>query len=189
MDSIEYFKKEIVLRLLGVPAVILFLILPLFMSRPNLQWLIFPFATFIGLAIELKRFRSGIKLAVLMGVFLSVFDWVIENLGALYGYWVSNFSNFYVLAVPFEVSVAAVFGGALLSLIGTNYKLKVKQIVIGSALFALGMTFGEYYANMFGLMKYGNGWWSLHAFFAYFGTWLLFFFLNRKLSRIKWLSK
>lgn len=186
----DFLKEEIIgPRLFTVSLVILFLILPLLVNRPNIQWLIFPLAAFTWFITEIKKSTSGIKLAIVMGVFLSTFDWIIENLGAIYGYWVSNFSNFYILAVPFEVGIAALFGGAMLSLLVTRSKPTVKQIVIGSAIFALAMTFGEYYANVVGLMKYGNGWWSLHAFFAYFGTWLLFFFLNKKLSKIKWLAK
>ena len=39
-----------------------------------------------------------------------VFDWVVENIGALFGYWFRSGSAFFVLAVPIGVLIAALLG-------------------------------------------------------------------------------
>lgn len=165
----------------------------------NVRWLIPPIGSvflflgeyilFLGDYKTSKLRKKALNLAIVIGVLFSFYDWVIENLGAMYGYWVSNQSNFFILAVPFEVSFGAVLFGATVSLIiFRNKTFSLKRVVVASFILAITMMLVELYNNFAGIMTYGNGWWSLHAFLAYFGTWLFLFpsikFLAKRYLRV-----
>lgn len=59
-----------------------------------------------------KREPYRIKVGLLVGIFLMVFDFVAENLGKMFGFWESFYSIQFVLAVPIEVMIICIFSGA-----------------------------------------------------------------------------
>jgi len=59
-----------------------------------------------------KKESYRIKIGLLVGLFLMVFDFVVENLGKIFGFWESFYSIQFVLAVPIEVMIICIFTGA-----------------------------------------------------------------------------
>jgi hypothetical protein len=109
--------------------------------------------------------------ALICGVFIMVFDWVFENLGAKSGYWYSKESAFFVKAVPIEVMISAVSGGfGWILLMPESFDISYTLLV--SLIISIGGALGENTLQKAGKMKYGNGWTWLHAFVAYFLVWL-----------------
>ena len=146
-----------------------------FYLSPN--WLILPISAFVWFLFEVLLRRINIKnlgAAFSMGTFLAAFDFLVENFGAYLGLWVSRNSLFFVLAVPIEIILTCLFGGAAFYLLLSSFKWNVKSVLFNSFVWSMGGMVGELYLNMIGFMRYGNGWTSFpHAFFAYLITWLI----------------
>lgn len=126
---------------------------------------------FVASLIYKKDLRI-FKYALILGVFLMVFDWVVENIGAMLNFWYSFNSSFFVLAVPIEVMIAAVLGGFAFALFMPR-KFNLKYILLVSLLVGIGGAFGESRLQLIGLMTYGGGWFWPHAVISYFLTWVL----------------
>jgi hypothetical protein len=115
-------------------------------------------------------------LALATGIFLFVFDFVVENLGAIYGFWISKNSYLFILAVPIEVILTYIFGGAAWAMMTRFLKWNKKIIIISLILWSIGGTIGEYYLNSVNFMEYGNAWQSIpHALIAYLITFLILY--------------
>jgi hypothetical protein len=166
---------------------ILFAAGAIFFFSPN--WLILPISAFVWLLFEIwqtskeKVLKRKLILAFIMGLFLAFFDFVVENLGAQSGYWVSLNSNFFLLAVPLEIFLTCLFGGAALFLLISNFNWTLKKILLSTIIWSIGGMAGELYLNMIGLMRYGKGWMSIpHAIVSYAAVWMLlhgfYHFLN-----------
>jgi len=176
-----------------VSFLILFSFGAIFYFSPN--WAILPIAAFVWFLFEVwqvsseKDFRGKLVSALLMGLFLAFFDFAVENLGAQFGFWVSLKSNFFLLAVPAEIFITCLFGGSAFFLLISNFTWDLKRILLNSVTWSAGGALGEFYLNIVGLMRYGNGWVSIpHAFASYMVTWFVlhgvFYVLNRNYSRI-----
>jgi len=118
-----------------------------------------------------------------MGLSLTFFDFAVENLGAQFGYWLTLNSNFFLLAVPMEIVLTCLFGGAAFFLFISNFNWTLKKILLSTVLWSMGGTAGELYLTMVGFMRYENGWMSIpHAIVSYVVAWLLlhgfYHFLN-----------
>lgn len=170
-----------------VSFIILFVAGAIFFFFPN--WLILPVSAFAWLLFEVwhtskeKELKRKLTLALLMGLFLAFFDFAVENLGAQFGYWVSLNSNFFLLAVPVEIFLTCLFGGAAFFLLIFNFNWDLKKILLNAFIWSIGGMAGEFYLNAVGLMRYGNGWVSIpHAILSYIAMWLLlhgfYYFLN-----------
>jgi hypothetical protein len=154
------------------------------------NWLILPIFAMAWFLFESKvvgRNMKLIKMAILVGIILMLFDFAFENWGAVYGYWRTINSYFFVLNVPIEIMLTCIFGGAAWFLFISKYKNKF-LVATNTTLWSIGGMTGEYFLMTVGLMRYGNGWSSIpHAFVSYFLTFVLFFFIsfyfNRKLER------
>lgn len=109
--------------------------------------------------------------ALILGIFLMVFDWIFENLGAKFGYWYSKGSSFFVKAVPIEVMIAAVSGGFGWILLMPK-SFDIFYVLLVSIITGIGGALGENTLQNAGKMKYGNGWTWTHAFVAYFLVWV-----------------
>lgn len=155
------------------------------------DWLILPIAAMIWFKFEYKQLKPSqrknmLKISLMLGLFLMVFDFVIENLGAVFptypGYWVSKNSHFLVLHVPIEVMLTCFFGGAAWTLFVYHKRNDWKFIIFNSVLWSVGGTAGERFLNEIKLMAYGNGWLSLpHAFLAYLATFFLLHYILYKI--------
>jgi len=143
----------------------------------------------IGLiAITTYLYRNKLKTlwksALLLGIFLMVFDWVVENIGANLNFWYSYISVFFVRAVPLEIMITALLGGFSYALFLPK-KWNWKYIFLISLIFAFGGMLGENTLRSKGFMSYSGGWTPIHAFVAYFLVWILlnlvwYFVLNKE---------
>ncbi len=124
------------------------------------------------LLYEYMKNKTLIKKALMFGLFLMVFDWIVENIGAMLGFWISTNSLLFVAAVPIEIMLLATLGGAAWV---HQFPKKLNWIyTLGDALiFASFGMIGEYLLKANNQMIYMGGWTSLHAFVGYFGTWIL----------------
>ncbi|MCJ7579832.1 MAG: hypothetical protein MUP98_04775, partial [Candidatus Aminicenantes bacterium] len=105
-----YTKKRISNFVIGFVCGSFAAIVLTFLDWPILVLSSIPFAA-LATWIYSKRIKKIWKHALLLGIFLMTFDWIFENLGAHFGFWFSYDSAFFVLAVPIEVMIAALFGG------------------------------------------------------------------------------
>lgn len=169
--------------------VILFIGGSVFFLSPN--WLILPITALAWLmfqvsqpvlqilqnratASDVREFKRKLVSAVLMGLFLAFFDFAVENLGAQFGFWVSLKSNLFLLAVPIEIFLTCFFGGAALYLLISDFRWSIKKILANSMLWSIGGMVGEFYLNIVGFMRYGNGWTSIpYAVLSYIATWFV----------------
>ncbi len=126
-----------------------------------------------------------IKCAIGMGLFLMVFDFIFENLGAFSGLWTSPQSIFSVITVPIEIMSLTFIGGYAWAM-----HLPLKQdrtyIFFETLIFGFFGALGEYLLIMNGMMLYMNGWTSIHAFFAYIIVWVILFGVWYKVIRRYW---
>jgi len=145
------------------------------------NWLILPIFAIIWFLFELEVNKRNMKLAkisILTGLILMIFDFAFENWGAVYGYWRTIKSNFFVLFVPIEIIITCIFGGAAWFLFASKNRNNA-FIMINLTLWSIGGMIGEFFLMMIGFMSYGNGWLSLpHAFVSYLFTFVLFYFIS-----------
>lgn len=169
-------QNEVVVKPLRL--VILFTFLGVFFwyfppAYARLIWWILVACATGWLVIELRDHEGkDIGKAVEVGVFLMVFDFVVENLGGIAGLWRSYNSTYLVLAVPIEIMLLAFIGGTAWALYqprGFNWLYSFADVGV----FALYGTIGEYILGTKGLLIYMGGWTSLHAFLGYAATWVI----------------
>ena len=147
------------------------------------------YATLLALASAwfvyetLKQKKSHlIKYAVLLGLFLMVFDFIVENLGFFSGLWTSPNSIYSVISVPIEIIFLTFIGGYSWSM-HLPPKFDSVYMIFESLIFGFFGALGEYLLILNGMMVYTNGWTSFHAFAGYFITWLILFFMWYKVIR------
>ncbi len=147
------------------------------------------YATLVGLAFlwllyetAKKKKRPIIKYAFIMGLFLMVFDFIAENIGAFAGLWTSPQSIFSVITVPIEIMALTFIGGYAWSM---HLPLKPNRVYMFIEVLIFGFfgALGEYLLILNGMMIYMGGWTSIHAFFAYAGVWIILFGVWYKLIR------
>jgi len=147
------------------------------------DWLILPIFAIIWFLFEYKKLKFSkrknmLKISLIIGVFLMIFDFVIENLGYTYGFWVSKQSYLFVLYVPIEVMLTCFFGGAAWTLFAYPRFGDRKFVIFNPILWTMGGTVGEWFLNSINFMTYGNGWLSLpHAFLAYLFTFFILHYI------------
>ncbi|MBI4021467.1 MAG: hypothetical protein HY369_04430 [Candidatus Aenigmarchaeota archaeon] len=118
--------------------------------------------------------RPLVRDAFLLGLFLMVFDFVVENLGFFAGLWTSPQSLVSVISVPIEIMVLTLVGGTAWAL-HLPLKLDTSYLAIESLIFGAFGALGEYLLILNGMMIYTNGWTSFHAFVGYVVTWIILF--------------
>lgn len=160
------------------------------------NWWIIPSVSFLLFIFEYRKStRKNLEVALYIGVFMMVFDFVFENVGTLvFGYWGTNGSSLFVLAVPVEVMLTCFFGGTAWALYilsahtlfvskyrsHSNRSLRFSLILLDLIFFGVGGATAEWCLIQRGVMYYARGWTTPHAFVAYFATWsMLHIFLNR----------
>lgn len=126
--------------------------------------------------------KERIKKGVLLGIFLLVLDFIVQNAGALLGYWNSYKSIFSVGATPIEIMLVCLFGGAAWYLYLPK-KFVPAHSAVDALLFSSYATLGEFILGKEGLLIYSGGWTSLHAFLAYAITWAVLNFVRYKIIR------
>ena len=160
---------------------IVFLIIGLFFwfLTPNAG--LITYATLITLAllwliyeIVKKKEKPIIKQALLLGLFLMVFDFIVENIGFFAGFWTSPQSIFPVISVPIEIMILTLIGGSAWSM---HLPLKPSKLFMAFEvlIFAFFGALGEYLFILNNMMIYKDGWMSIHAFISYLVTWIILF--------------
>lgn len=143
-------------------------------------YLILVLSGFFALLYHFNKSKTVPIKALILGVFLVVYDFIVENAGAILGYWNTYGSRFFVGAVPIEIMTLILFGG-----IGWAMHLPKKFnkffLLAESTVFGFYGALGEYLLILNGLMVYKGGWNSVDAFFGYFFTWMILFFVWYKI--------
>lgn len=146
----------------------------------RLVWVLFAAAAVLWYMYEKRKAQTAlVRKALWFGIVLLVFDYVIETFGAVTGLWTTN-SYGAVGYVPLEILAVTFFGGmawALFQPKKPSTLFSAKQL----GLLAFFGTIGEYILTLNGLMVYGHGWSSLHAFFLWLFTWILMAFVWQNL--------
>jgi len=151
------------------------------------KWFILPIFAIIWFLFELsitkEKKMKYLKIAVLIGIFLMIFDFMIENLGGSYGYWRTIDSSFFVFFVPIEIMLTCIFGGAGWSFFISKNNNKF-FILVNLIIWSIGGVVGEAFLISIEFMNYGNGWFSIpHAFVSYFFTFALLYLINYSLIK------
>jgi len=115
--------------------------------------------------------------AVKIGFFLMVFDFAVENAGASLGLWHVVESGLFVLAVPIEIMLLALFGGTAWALAQPKKFSRINS-ALDIALFSVFGMIGEFLLIKNGIMEYSGGWTSLHALAGYVITWCILLFVR-----------
>ena len=167
VESNKIFKKIIGFSLIGL----FFWIL-----TPNAGYLIY--LTLVIAAVLALAWKSIGKppsgRVFILGLFLMLFGWVVENAGGVIGLWNTYRSVFPVLYVPIEIMLLTLIGGMAWAM-HLPERLTKRFILAESLVFGFFGSLGEWLLIKNGIMSYNTGWTSVHAFFGYFLTWLLLF--------------
>jgi len=165
-------------------------------SMPFNWWIIPSISVILFLFEYRKSTPKNLKAALLLGTFLMVFDFVFENVGTLiFGYWWTQGSSLFILAVPIEVMLTCFFGGTAWALYvlsahtsfmskyrnQSNPSLRYSLILLNLLFFGAGGAAAEWCLIQRGVMYYAGGWTTPHAFVAYFATWTMLHVLLNKL--------
>ncbi|MBI1973226.1 hypothetical protein HYS54_00290 [Candidatus Micrarchaeota archaeon] len=156
----------------------------------TLIWPALLVGTFSWFSYEVGKHRTRLVYvlkALLLGAFLVVFDFAVENAGAILGFWTVKQSALHVMAVPVEVMILIFFGAAAWAM-HVPEKRNWLYMLFDSLNFGFFGALGEFILLQNQMMEYSNGWTSMHAFAGYFVTWLILFalwwlVLNYKSSR------
>jgi len=163
----------------------------------NNPWLVISIGAILLFIMLILYFRKSdknkIKAALTVGILLTVFDFILENIGKITGFWESFHGSVYIAYVPIEIFIICFFGGVMWSLILPS-KRDDKFSVLFILLSIISATFLESKLVDIGLFGYGNGWTTFHALVAYsiiiFLMHETFYFSYAKFSKDKfnWLS-
>ena len=164
------------------------------------NWWIVPLVSgLLFLAEQRRSTRSNVKIALIVGLFLMIFDFAFENIGTLvFGLWGTSGSSLFIIAVPIEVMITCFLGGAawalyimsahamLLSKLKSRFGYILRYFVgLDILFFGMGGATAEWCLIQRSAMYYAKGWTSIHAFVAYSATWLLLHVVLRALTRRK----
>ncbi|GEM_PF-1100868 len=145
-------------------------------------WPILVLSAIVWLFIELTgklRSKEEVKSAFFLGLFLMIFDFIVENLGGYFGYWKVNTTLFHVGYVPIEVMLLTLIGGMAWALAQPR-AYSVKNSLADILLFAVFGAIGESVLRFNGVMFYASGWTHFHAFAGYAITWIILHYLRYK---------
>ena len=170
------------LTLLTLVALFSFLALvfkPEVIPRPLMLWTLVLCA--VGwLLIEMYVWKGSpekIKQAFMVGMFLLVFDFIVENSGWIFGLWETHNSLFAIGIVPIEVMLICLIGGAAWALYLPR-KFSVVHSTMDIMVFAFFGALGEHLMRQAGLMSYYQWWSFVWAVMAYALTWMVLHFVR-----------
>lgn len=156
----------------------------LFWQAPWINmWWVLVFSSILWLGLEVYQKKGDVKKGMQIGLFLVVFDFVVQNIGKMMGLWESYKSSFMVMAVPIEVMLICCIGGTAWALYLPK-KFNLVHTVCDILIFSFFGSLGEFLLINGGLLKYSGGWTSIHAFFAYMVTWIILHTLKYKVIRM-----
>ncbi|MBN1454906.1 MAG: hypothetical protein JW945_01445 [Methanomicrobia archaeon] len=191
LEKLSATERLKLLKLLGLfvllGAFLMLALLPLVSAGPLpiwTPWFVLSAGAIVWFVIELfveKPTGTRLKKALVVAIFLVVFDFIFENSGTIFNLWYSSNSlvpvcmpieSIHPACVPIEVMLVILFGGAAWALyVPQDFKLTYS--VLDLLLIATFGAIGEYILIQFGLMHYLQWWTSLYAFLSYVATWIL----------------
>jgi len=152
------------------------------------NWWIIPSVAILLFSLEhIRGNGDNLRAALAMGAFLMIFDFAFENIGTWLGFWGTYGSSLFVLAVPIEVMLTCLFGGAAWYMYVTsvsqeaamrfkerfNRSIILPLIMLDLLFFGIGGSAAEWSLIQRGFMYYSNGWSTYHALLAYFSVWAM----------------
>lgn len=152
-----------------------------FVRVRQLAWTILVVSAIIWFAIQARKDTKHLKMALEIGVFLLLFDFVFENSGWLLGLW-HTVSAFAIGVVPIEVMGICLFGGAAWALYLPK-KFNLFHSALDCVVFALFGSLGEWLLIRQGLFFYTSWWTSALAFVAYLATWIILHFVRYRIVK------
>jgi len=192
--SIYEFALEFVIFFFGLGA----FLVP---SSIPFNWWIIPSISVLLFVFEYRKSTTrNLKVALFIGAFLMVFDFIFENVGTLMlGYWGTRGSSLFVLAVPIEVMLSCFFGGTAWALyvlsahdsfVTTHQSMSSKSLrfylmLLDLIFFGAGGAAAEWCLIQRDFMYYAGGWTTQHAFVAYFAVWTMLHILLNRLTPSK----
>ncbi|MBI4399464.1 hypothetical protein HY570_01835 [Candidatus Micrarchaeota archaeon] len=178
----NHYGKLLSLVLLFSAYAFIFTYLPV---TPMIIWLTLMSSAFVWFLIEVNANRAEpvrIFNGFLLAVFLLVFDFVIENGGAILGYWHTARSAYAIGVVPIEVMFIILFGGVAWYLYLPKELSRTFSFLDITAFAFFGML-GEFVLSNHDMMIYTQGWTSMHAFIAYAITWFILHLVRYRVLR------
>lgn len=132
--------------------------------------LLFSLAVAVLMSLNYRQHLvSGLKL----GLFLAIFDWVVENLGEIFGLWYSKGSVFWLRAVPLEVFLTCICVGTVYYMLFTKWEDLGIGVLSSLCIAVIGMVVERELIRLDNLV-YWN-WNSIAALIAYFITFLILY--------------
>lgn len=125
--------------------------------------------------------KEEIQLAFSIGLFLMFFDFIVENLGGVLGYWQVTTTLLHVGYVPIEVMLLTLIGGTAWALAQPK-NFSFWESAADVLLFSIFGAVGEFVLMQNNVMFYANGWTSAHAFLGYFIMWVILHYLRYSLK-------
>ena len=141
-----------------------------------LIWPILILSAVAWLFIEFKKSKNNLKIlkkALTLGIFLMLFDFIVENIGAYLNLWTAvQTTIFHVIAVPIEVMLVCIIGGAAWAMAQPK-KPMLSNEFLDIIFFAFFGALGEYTLIQNNAMQYFTFWNSILAFTGYIITWAI----------------
>lgn len=169
---------------------IFFIILALWLWQFDVGYPILPILVASALVWFVYEYVHGINKKELnsafeIGLFLMLFDFAVENLGAVFGLWEVTESLFKVIHVPIEIMALTLIGGTAWALAQPKKFNKINS-ALDILLFSVFGAVGEFLLIKNGIMFYSGGWTSIHAFLGYFITWNILHYLRYNVVPLVW---
>ncbi len=146
-------------------------------------WLILITSALVWFLFEYYKNKYDVIIlrnAIVLGLFLMIFNFIVENIGAYFNFWRVGMTVFHVMEVPIEVMFICLFGGAAWALAQPK-KFNPISTVTNILLFSTFGMIGEGTLIHNEIMYYANGWTSFHAFGGYAIAWIILFYVWYKL--------
>jgi hypothetical protein len=132
-----------------------------------------------------KKDKTLLNAAFEIGLFLMIFDFAVENIGAILGLWEVTQSLFKVIYVPIEIMALTLIGGCAWAMAQPKAFNKINS-ALDILLFSVFGALGEFLLIKNGIMFYSGGWTSIHAFLGYFITWNILHYLRYNIVPLVW---
>ena len=129
-------------------------------------------AAWLGYECSRRPKIAELRSAAAIGMLLSLFDFGVQNLGALLGFWQVTGTALHVGYVPVEIILLALIGGTAWALAQPKSFSRLDSI-LDIALFSTFGMLGEALLVKNGIMRYAGGWNPACALLGYIATWCL----------------
>jgi hypothetical protein len=138
---------------------------------PILPILVLSAAVWLLYEYSLGRSAADLKDAALIGLFLMLFDFAVQNAGGALGLWQIRQTALHVVYVPIDIMLLTLIGGTAWALAQPK-RFNPIDSALDIALFSVFGMIGEFLLMKNGIMMYSGGWTSAYAFAGYLVTFI-----------------